>query len=140
FEFARADIQTLNEAARTETYDVTAISMAAYPSIADRYKLMTVGASVGDQFGPALIVREDSPVKSCTELKGRRIAVPGRETSAYFAALAAIGAFEAVPTSFLDIADAVQNGEVDAGILIHELQMEPGTAGLRRLADIGTLW
>jgi 1,4-dihydroxy-6-naphthoate synthase len=140
FSFVSADIQELNEAATRGVYDVTAISIAAYPSISDAYYMMPIGASIGDEFGPALIVRKDSPIQSPADLKGKRVAIPGRQTSAYFAARGLIGPFEAEPLHFLKIGPAVMAGEVDAGILIHELQLDCEAKGFRKLGDLGRLW
>lgn len=140
FTFTSADIQELNEKARHGVYDVTAISIAAYPELAGEYLLMPVGASVGDAFGPAVIVRADSPLQALAELRGKRIAIPGRNTSAFFAARGLIGPFADVPCYFKDIAPAVLSGEVDAGILIHELQLDCEKDGLRKLADLGKAW
>src|ERR1700740_3100424 len=75
-----SDIQTLNEAALTETYDVTAVSFAAYPSIRDKYVLLDCGASFGEGYGP-IVVSAKSMKKE--DIKGKRIAVPGLKTSAY---------------------------------------------------------
>lgn len=140
FNFVSADIQELNEKARHGIYDVTAISIAAYPRLADDYLLMTVGASIGDDFGPAVVVRPDAGFQSLDALRGRKIAVPGRDTSAFYAARALIGAFDDVPMYFKDIAPAVERGEVDAGILIHELQLDCEVYGLRKLDDLGQAW
>lgn len=140
FECTSADIQVLNEAAQRGVYDVSAISIASYPAIAGNYLLMPIGASIGDEFGPALVVRPDSQVKAPAELAGKRVAIPGRQTSAYFAARSLIGPFIEVPLGFLEIGPAVLAGEVDAGILIHELQLAPEDAGLRKIGDLGKLW
>src|SRR5579864_2370416 len=75
-----SDIQTLNEAALKETYDVTAVSFAAYPSIRDKYVLLDCGASFGEGYGP-IVVAGKSMKKE--EIKGKRIGVPGLKTSAY---------------------------------------------------------
>src|SRR2546430_382429 len=69
-----SDIQSLNEAALSETYDVTAISFAAYPAIRDKYILLDCGASFGEGYGP--IVVSTKSLKP-SELAGKRIAVPG---------------------------------------------------------------
>src|SRR6202162_2463978 len=75
-----SDIQTLNEAALTETYDVTAVSFAAYPSLRDKYVLLDCAASFGENYGP--IVVASKPLRQ-EELAGKRIAVPGLKTTAY---------------------------------------------------------
>jgi len=138
--FTAADIQELNSEAKNGTYDLTAISIAAYPQLASDYLLMPIGASIGDEFGPAVIVRPDSTLKKAQDLAGQRVAVPGLQTSAYFAARGLIGDFTAVPMSFLDIGDAVLSGDVAAGVLIHELQLDCEQRGFRKLADLGRLW
>ena len=138
--FTAADIQQLNRAAVDGTYDVTAISIAAYPHLTSQYLLMPIGASIGDDFGPAIIVSPDSPLTKPADLAGRRVAVPGLQTSAFFAARGLIGDFTAVPMSFLDISDAVLSGEVDAGILIHELQLNCEQRGLKKIGDLGLMW
>jgi 1,4-dihydroxy-6-naphthoate synthase len=140
FSYTSDDIQVLNEAAFVGTYDVTAISIAAYPSIQEDYLLMPIGASIGDKFGPALITAQNSSIRSPGDLVGKKIAVPGLKTSAYFAARALIGQFQAVPTYFKDIEGLVLSGAVDAGILIHELQLDDLVTNFRRIGDLGSLW
>ncbi|MCX6123237.1 MAG: ABC transporter substrate-binding protein [Proteobacteria bacterium] len=140
FEFVVDDIQNLNTAALDQTYDITAISVGAYPSLIQSYLLMSMGASIGDEFGPAVVTRPESHVTGIQQLKGKRIAVPGLNTSAHMASQALFGPFEAVPMYFMDIGSAVLKGEVDAGILIHELQMNPESQGLKKLTDLGRLW
>lgn len=140
FDFVSEDIQVLNQAALGQTYDISAISIAAYPNIAADYWLMPIGASIGEHFGPAVVTTLNSQIKTVEDLQNRRIAVPGLQTSAYLAALALIGPFTAVPMRFDLIAAAVRRGEVDAGILIHELQINCESAGLHKINDLGTLW
>jgi 1,4-dihydroxy-6-naphthoate synthase len=139
FSFTVGDIQELNEAARNGVYDITAISVGAYPSLRERYLLMPVGASIGDEFGPAVVTKPNSST-TIDQLAGKRIAVPGLNTSAHIAAQALFGPFIAVPMYFMNIRDAVLNGDVDAGILIHELQLDPESEGLRKITDLGRLW
>lgn len=140
FEYTSDDIQILNEAARNGVYDVTAISIAAYPSLQKDYLLMPIGASIGDRFGPALITAPHNGIYTPADLSGKRIAVPGLNTSAFFAARALIGDFEAVPVYFKNIEPMVMSGEVDAGILIHELQLDDLTTPFNRIGDLGSLW
>src|SRR5580693_8992569 len=75
-----SDIQTLNNAALQETYDVTAVSFAAYPTLRDKYILLDCGASFGEGYGP--IVVSSKPMRQ-QELAGKRIAIPGLTTTAY---------------------------------------------------------
>ena len=139
FSFTVGDIQELNDAARNSVFDITAISVGAYPNLRENYLLMPVGASVGDEFGPAVVTSPTNPL-SIDDLVGKRIAVPGLNTSAHIAAQALFGPFTAVPMYFMEIRDAVMRGDVDAGILIHELQLDPESAGLRKISDLGRLW
>jgi 1,4-dihydroxy-6-naphthoate synthase len=132
-----SDIQTLNEAALNETYDVTAISFAAYPSIRDKYALLDCGASFGEGYGP--IVVSSVPMKK-DELKGKRIAVPGLKTSAYLTLKLFQPDFEAVIMPFDKIIEAVQKEVVDAGLLIHEGQLLFPKLGLHKVIDLGIWW
>ena len=75
-----SDIQTLNEAALTETYDVTAVSFAAYPSLREKYVLLDCGASFGEGYGPIVVTKQHFKKE---ELAGKRIGVPGLQTTAY---------------------------------------------------------
>src|SRR5580693_7949134 len=75
-----SDIQTLNEAALTETYDVTAVSFAAYPSLRDKYVLLDCGASFGENYGPIVVSAKSLKPQ---DLVGKRVGVPGLKTSAY---------------------------------------------------------
>ena len=132
-----SDIQSLNEAALTETYDVTAISFAAYPTLRDKYVLLDCGASFGEGYGP--IVVSTRPMKP-TELSGKRIAVPGLKTSAYLALKLFESKFDPVVMPFDKIIDAVQNNLVEAGLLIHEGQLFFPAKGLHRVIDLGIWW
>ena len=109
FTHVLADIETLNQAADQETYDVTAISFAAYPYLKDKYVLLDSGASFGEGYGPMVIATK--PLKP-KDLAGKRIAVPGLRTSAYLTLRLCEPRFEAVPTPFDKILDAVQDGTV----------------------------
>ncbi len=140
FDYTKADIQKLNEEAEKGTYDITAISIAAYPSIADDYYMMPVGASIGDEYGPAIVTPKESPVTDVNDLKGKKVVVPGLQTSAYFALVAIIGDFEAIPCYFADIEEKVKSGDADAGILIHETQLANVDSALTKIADLGRLW
>src|ERR1700692_3529910 len=80
FRHVLEDIQTLNQKARQGEYELTAISYHAYPFVADKYVLMVAGSSVGDGYGPMLVAAHPTSVN---ELKGKRIAIPGKLTTAY---------------------------------------------------------
>jgi 1,4-dihydroxy-6-naphthoate synthase len=132
-----SDIQSLNEAALSETYDVTAISFAAYPELREKYVLLDCGASFGEGYGP--IVVSTKPLKA-QELSGRRIAVPGLKTSAYLTLKLFETNFEPVVMPFDKIIDAVQNDLVEAGLLIHEGQLFYPEKGLHKVVDLGIWW
>ena len=132
-----SDIQTLNEAALTETYDVTAVSFAAYPSLRDKYVLLDCGASFGEGYGPIVVATKNIKKE---ELAGKRIGVPGLQTTAYLSLKLYEPNFEAVVIPFDKIIDAVQNGVVEAGLLIHEGQLFFSQLGLHRVIDLGIWW
>jgi 1,4-dihydroxy-6-naphthoate synthase len=132
-----SDIQSLNEAALMETYDVTALSFAAYPSLRDKYVLLDCGASFGENYGPIVVAAK--PMKG-HEIAGKRVAVPGLKTTAYLALKLYEPDFEAVVTPFDRILEAVKNEVVDAGLLIHEGQLLFPQLGLHRVADLGVWW
>ena len=131
------DIETLNQRAMRGELEVTAVSIHAYAYISDRYELLPHGASMGDRYGPKLVSR--SPM-SRSEVRGKRIAVPGPFTSAYLALRLYEPDFEPVFTPFDQIDDSVLRGDVDAGLLIHEGQLTYAAQGLHLVADMGEWW
>jgi 1,4-dihydroxy-6-naphthoate synthase len=140
FEQGLMDIESANQAARQGHYHVTAISAAAYPYLADRYLLLDSGASMGDGYGPVVVVPEASPIRSLAELSGRTVAVPGLRTSAALALALELPRHTAVPMDFKAVGEAARNGEVDAALVIHEGQLTAAADGLRTVADLGQRW
>jgi len=132
-----SDIQSLNEAALQETYDVTAVSFAAYPSLREKYLLLDCGASFGEGYGPIVVTTHAMKPQ---ELKGKRIGVPGLKTSAYLTLKLYQPDFEAVVIPFDKIIEAVRNEVVEAGLLIHEGQLFFPQLGLHRVIDLGIWW
>ena len=132
-----SDIQSLNEAALRETYDVTALSFAAYPSLRDRYVLLDCGASFGEGYGPIVVATNAMKPQ---ELKGKRIGVPGLKTSAYLTLRLFEADFEPVVMPFDKVIEAVRNEVVEAGLLIHEGQLYFPQLGLHRVIDLGIWW
>src|SRR5689334_23269146 len=110
FEHTLKDIQSLNEAARSGVYDVTAISFHAYAYVADKYALLPHGASIGDKYGPIVVSKEP---RSADELGQMTIAVPGELTSAYLALRIYNRDFKHIVVPFDEIIDAVKNGAAD---------------------------
>ncbi len=131
------DIQTLNERAMRGELEVTAVSIHAYAYLADRYALLPHGASMGDRYGPRLVSRTQM---SRADVRGKRVAIPGKLTSAYLALRLYEPEFEPVVVPFDEIEDAVVDGSVDLGLLIHEGQLTYGDKGLRLIADMGAWW
>jgi 1,4-dihydroxy-6-naphthoate synthase len=131
------DIETLNRKATEGAYELTAISYHAYPYVADKYVLMASGSSVGDGYGPMVIA---SKPMTPEDLKGRRIAVPGRMTTAFLTLKLFEPDFEPVIVPFDRITDAVQEHSVDAGLVIHEAQLTYGKGGFHNIVDLGRWW
>lgn len=132
-----SDIQSLNEAALSQTYDVTALSFAAYPSLRDNYVLLDCGASFGEGYGPIVVAAGSMKAQ---DLKGKRIGVPGLKTSAYLTLKLFEPDFEPVVMPFDKIIEAVRNEVVEAGLLIHEGQLFFPQLGLHRVVDLGIWW
>jgi 1,4-dihydroxy-6-naphthoate synthase len=131
-----SDIETLNRAAFEGKYEVTAVSFHAYAHLLDKYALLPHGASMGDNYGPIVVAREDGP----REVKGRRIAIPGLLTTAYLALQLYEKDFTHVVVPFDEIEQFVKDGHADAGLLIHEGQLTYSDNGLRKIVDLGEWW
>jgi 1,4-dihydroxy-6-naphthoate synthase len=131
------DIETLNQRALRGELEVTAVSIHAYAHLADRYALLPHGASMGDQYGPRLVAREPM---SRASVRGKRIAIPGPLTTAFLALRLYEPDFIPVPTPFDVIEEAVEHGDVDLGLLIHEGQLTFADRGLHLVADMGEWW
>ena len=142
------DIQTLNERALRGELDISAISIHAYAYVSDRYALLPCGASMGDGYGPIIITKQPVPGETPNDdasqakrlLSDKTIAVPGRMTSAYLAARLCLGHFKDVVVPFDRIFDAVNNGEAEAGLIIHEGQLTYAQAGFSKILDLGAWW
>lgn len=137
FKHLLSDIQTLNQKAREGVYELTAISYHAFPYVADKYMLMASGSSIGDNYGP--LVAATRPMAP-EDLKGKRIAVPGLLTTAYLTLKLFEPDFQPVVIPFDKILEAVQEGSVDAGLVIHEGQLTYQRSGFQRVLDLGVWW
>ncbi len=137
FTHTLCDIETLNRKAMEGVYDVTAISFHAYPYIQEQYALMSCGGSVGDGYGPMLVAAK---ALSIAEVKTRRIAVPGKLTTAYLALKLFAPQIETVVVPFDQIIPQVLQGKHDAGLIIHEGQLTYAKSGLHRILDLGKWW
>jgi len=137
FRHVLEDIETLNRKAMEGTYELTAISYHAYPYVADKYLLMASGSSVGDGYGPVVISTKPMTPE---ELKGKKIAIPGKMTTAYLALRLLEPDFEPVVMPFDKITEAVQEHSVDAGLVIYEAQLTYGKSGFSNVLDLGKTW
>ncbi|MGC8941126.1 MAG: MqnA/MqnD/SBP family protein [Sulfurihydrogenibium sp.] len=132
-----SDIETLNKEALKGTYEVSAISIHAFPYVADKYALLSSGASMGDNYGPMVVSKEPFDVK---ELKNKKIAVPGTLTSAFLALRLFEPEVNYVVIPFDKIIEEVKAGNVDAGLIIHEGQLTYKDEGLTCIVDLGKWW
>ena len=149
FEHILQDIETLNQRAMRGELHITAISIASYAYVLDKYALLPTGASMGDGYGPLIIARAGEPalpdpgagVEAIRAWLGeRKIAVPGVHTSAFLALRLYLPDFEYEAVPFDQIFDAVQSGRADAGLIIHEGQLTYGRDGFVKILDLGEWW
>lgn len=141
FEHVLQDIQTLNQRAMKGELEITAISIHAYPYVADKYALTSCGSSMGDKYGPMVIAKRPMAIE---ELKGKKIAIPGKLTTAFLALQLCLGkageAFQYEVVHFDQIPKHVKDGKCDAGLIIHEGQLTYKQAGLSLVVDLGVWW
>lgn len=140
------DVERLNATARSEPLDITAISAAAWPALADLYAITDCGASFGEGYGPKLVAHADSTLHcdGCVRAQKPTIAIPGARTTAALVLKMVLGDarsdIELVEMPFQQIAPAVLDGSVGAGVLIHEAQLTFESMGLKKLLDLGAWW
>jgi len=134
FQHELSDIETLNKKAREGAYELTAVSYHAYPYIADKYALMAAGSSIGDGYGPMVVATKPLNIE---ELKGKRIAIPGRLTTSYLTLRLMQPDFEPIDTPFDEILATVKEGRADAGLIIHEAQLTYAKSGFHNVIDLG---
>src|SRR5579864_5353672 len=137
FTHTLCDIETLNRKAQEGVYDVTAISFHAFPYIQDHYALLPSGGSVGDGYGPMIVATR---AFTQSEIKKKRIAVPGKLTTAYLALRLFAPGIEVEVVPFDQIIPQVLEGRHEAGLIIHEGQLTYAKAGLHRVVDLGKWW
>lgn len=134
------DIESLNQRAlKNAELEVTAVSCHAYAYLADKYAVMRSGASIGEKYGPILVSRTTNH-EPRPAIKGKKIAIPGKLTTAYLALQIYEKDFQAVFIPFDKIMDAVKAGEVDYGLVIHEGQLTHSAEGLHKVLDLGEWW
>jgi len=138
FEHLLRDIETLNRWAMEGRLEVSAISIHAYSTVADRYRLLPHGASMGEQYGPMVVARE--PLDP-SDLPRMTVAIPGTLTSAFLELQLAVGRIaDPLIVPFDQILDVVADGTADAGLVIHEGQLTYEAQGLVNVLDLGTWW
>jgi 1,4-dihydroxy-6-naphthoate synthase len=130
------DIETLNQRAMEGELDVTAISAAVYPQVAEKYRILACGASVGRSYGPLVLAKESMAMD---QLRGKRVAIPGLNTTAYLVLRFYVEGFEPVLMDFDTIMAAVTAGQVDAGLIIHEGQITYH-GQFHKVLDLGEAW
>lgn len=131
------DIETLNRRALQAELDVTAISIHTYAYVLENYALLTSGASMGDNYGPLIIAKTPMTVD---EVKSKTIAIPGEMTTAALVLRLCLGEVKTKVIPFDKIMDAVESGEVEAGLLIHEGQLTYAARGFHKVIDMGEWW
>lgn len=138
FEPSLEDIQTLNVWAAEGRLDVTKLSFPAFFPQAHRYSMLNAGAALGQSVGPLLVAKNKLELK---DVEQARIAMPGEATTANFLLSYAFpAAMNKVPMLFSEIEDAVVNGAVDAGVIIHENRFTYQKKGLLKVCDLGEIW
>jgi 1,4-dihydroxy-6-naphthoate synthase len=159
FEHRLEDIQTLNERALRGELHISAISIHAYAHVGSKYALLPCGASMGDGYGPIIVGNRrigesanrrdqgaavsspptaDSAAREL--LAGKKVAVPGKMTSAFLALQLFLGEFDCVVVPFDQIFDAVRTGRADVGLIIHEGQLTYEKSGFEKIVDLGKWW
>src|SRR5499433_3678311 len=130
------DIESLNRRARTGDLEVTAVSFATYLLIAEQYRMMDPGASMGKGYGPILVAREPIPLP---ELSARVTAIAGKHTTSALLLRLYVGDPPLIEVAFDKIPHAVKEGQADLGLLIHEGQITHQSMGLHKVLDMGQL-
>lgn len=132
------DIEELNRRAHDGAFDLTKLSVGAFAGVGGRYRLLRSGAALGHGVGPLVVAREPQPLD---EAVGGRVAIPGRETTAFrLLELAAPALGEVREVRYDRILAAVRDGDVDAGLIIHESRFTYQDHGLVKIVDLGEWW
>ncbi len=138
FDAVLADVQTLNEWAMEGRLDVSKISYGVLPLVLERYAVLGSGGALGPGVGPLLVSRQGLQVYHPETMT---VAIPGRNTTAHL--LFSLAYPQAAHKRFMvfdEIEDAVIDGAVDAGVIIHEGRFTYRARGLKRLQDLGEYW
>jgi 1,4-dihydroxy-6-naphthoate synthase len=144
FEVFYDDVETLNQKAMRGELDITKLSYHAFAYVADKYVLLDAGSALGFGVGPLLICKDD-PEKFVSNLQSLnsdlKIGIPGKYTTANFLlGLAFPNAANKVELFFSDIENAVLDGRIDVGLIIHENRFTYQDKGLKKIIDLGDYW
>jgi 1,4-dihydroxy-6-naphthoate synthase len=140
YEHELSDIESLNRRALNGELEVTAVSIHAYAYLHRTYALLNSGSSMGDGYGPRLVSRSPRPQDPQAAIRGRRVGVPGKLTTAYLALKLYQPDCEEVVIPFDQIESAVERGDVEVGLLIHEGQLTYVDSGFHLWQDLGEWW
>lgn len=132
------DIEELNRRAYTSAFDITKLSVGAFAGVGDAYRLLRSGAALGNGVGPLVVARSAMSLEEATR---GRVAIPGKDTTAFrLLRLAAPTLHQVVELRYDHILRAVADGEVDAGLIIHESRFTYADHGLVKVIDLGDWW
>jgi len=132
-----SDIETLNRKALEGQFEVSAVSFHAYAHMADKYALLSCGASIGRNYGPVVVSGKPMRAES---LVNRTVAIPGTLTTAFLVLRLFEPNVQFTVVAFDKILDQVQRGKFSAGLLIHEGQLTYREMGLHKVLDLGEWW
>ncbi len=141
FNLVIEDVETLNRLALKKEADITKISCHAFYYLKDEYRFLHAGGALGRGCGPLIVAKECGP----KDLDNRKIAVPGKLTTAFLLYKLFASAFGIHPSAFIElpfheIMNAVRDGKADAGLIIHESRFTYQDYGLVKIADLGEWW
>ena len=140
YEHELSDIESLNRRALNGDLEVTAVSIHAYAYLHRSYALLNSGSSMGDGYGPRLVSLAEAPTNPREGIRGKKVGIPGKLTTAYLALKLYQPEFEEVVLPFDQIEDAIRGGTVDVGLLIHEGQLTYVDSGFHLWEDMGAWW
>ena len=141
FDVVMEDVEALNQKAFRGELDITKLSYHAYAYLTKQYQLLNAGSALGKGCGPLLIAKSDEMINDKLKIKNAKIAIPGKYTTANFLfSLAFPDAKNKIEFLFSEIEDAVLNGKVDAGLIIHENRFTYEQKGLKKIIDLGEYW
>jgi len=133
-----ADIEQLNTLCLEEKLDFSKVSFYAFAALRGRYSILSAGNAIGHGCGPLIVAREKVSASKLSEMK---VAIPGKNTTAYLLLQCFVpDAKNVIAMPFGDIMPAVRNGEIDAGLIIHESRFTFEEQGLRKVLDLGEVW